>query len=228
MPVKFIQQTDAPTYCGCSLNTLKKYVKDGKLPEPFVEHEGNRVKKYWNKQDLDALKKSGVIGAYKGRRGSQAEGRPPVNVVTVAEPDDALSALPAPLNEPTIGELQTVEAGLAVACGIPPTATPQQAEELFRRQIIAMAVKNKAIAKMFEHALSASPSVSLAALKEIWSRLTPALKTINTVKTEDKETARKSAAATRALEIIAERMTKVYGPAKQAAIEGEYRVIEPD
>lgn len=209
-----IQQCDAPVYCNCSLNTLKAHVARGNLPPP--EEKDNR--KYWKSDDLDVLKIK-FLQPYAGKRGR----RPVLAAKHSGETKDAEQTETIP---PTaLATLPTVEAGLAIAVGIPPNVTQKQAEVMLRGQLLEMAQKNRVIKKLFDHVDSESPSISLKGIEMVLNRLVPSLKTIQTHHTEDESVTERQGRTLKALEIIADRMQgkmiRETGP-----VEAEYRVID--
>jgi hypothetical protein len=227
--LKLIKQCDAPAYVGVALNTLKKYVKRGFLPAP-MQQPGESAK-FWLQSDLDQLKLN--LDKIKGRTGDEAAkslGVTPVPqpVVFHAPTDIVEDYEPETSGGPPIATSPTVEAGLAVAAGVPGKFSQAQAEVLLREQIYEMSRRNKIVKRLFEHALSDSPTVSLAAIKEILSRIVPTLKTNQIIKGESEEQAHKSERTLRALEIIAQRMQRMPGsPSRTIPVtHADYRVIE--
>jgi len=223
--LKLIKQCDAPAYVGIALNTLKKYVKQGFLPAP-MQQPGESAK-FWLQSDLDHLKLN--LDKIKGRTSdaaAQSLGVTPVpQPVVFHAPTDVVEDYDP---GPPIATSPTVEAGLAGAAGVPGKFSQTQAEVLLREQIYEMSRRNKIVKRLFEHAMSDSPTTSLAAIKEILSRIVPTLKTNQIIKGESEEQAHKSERTLRALEIIAQRMQRMPGsPSRTIPVtHADYRVIE--
>lgn len=199
---RYIQQCDAPAYCRCALNTLKAQVKKGNLVPPIQLNSGL----YWKQADLDELKTK-HLRAYAGKR---------TQPILKELPPGAISAS------------QEEEAVLAEAIGFSKDSTMAEVQAELKKDLSTLAVSNNLIRAIFDMLKSPSETVRIRAATMILDKLLPSQKAMQVSTTESSQQTARKERATRALEILAERVNKFKGPQPLTIplTEGEYRVLE--
>lgn len=174
-----LRKTEALQYLNCGGTTFDNYVKAGKLKHADVSSSDPRIR-FYLVSDLDLMKSQ--LGSRAGKR---LKGTSAAAVKAIADvlPDIPASSL-LEANTP-LEDLDTTQARLLEAAGMPGTVSLHKGQTLLRQQILAMAVKNKVVATLFAGLDNPDARIQQTAVKNILSLILPQLKTVESIKVDN-------------------------------------------
>jgi hypothetical protein len=175
-----LRKVEALAYLNCGGTTFDNYVKAGKLAHVDASSSDSRIR-FYLVADLDKVKSQ--LGSRAGKR---LKGTAAASAEAIA---NALPDVPAlsHIDTTPIEELDTTQARLLEATGIPSSLSLHKGQTLLRQQILAMAVKNKVVSTLFAGLDNPDARIQQTAVKNILSLILPQLKTVESIKVENPE-----------------------------------------
>lgn len=170
-----LHKAAALVYLNCGGTTFDNYVRAGKITHVDASTSDPR-KRFYLVSDLDNMKAQ--LGSRAGRR---LKGPTAATSQAIA---NVLPDIPA-TDDPLLDDLDTTQAQLMMATGIPGSVSLHQGQTLLRQQILAMAVKNKVVATLFAGLDNPDARIQQTAVKNILSLILPQLKTVESIKIEN-------------------------------------------
>ena len=175
-----LHKAAALSYLNCCGTTFDNYVKAGKIVHVDASTSDPR-KRFYLVSDLDKVKSQ--LGSRTGKRLSQRASAPIAALANML-PDEPASS---PTDTTSIGELDTTQARLMEAVGIPSSVSLHKGQQLLRQHILVKAVQNKVVDTLFEGLSNPDARVQQSAVKNILSLILPQLKTVESIKIENPE-----------------------------------------
>lgn len=179
-PDMMMRRTEALAYMNCGGTTLDTYLRDGKIT-PCGQSETDPRVKFFYVKDLNKMKS--MLGSRAGKRRTGSAAASMTTIVDVL-PDIPVTTLDG---EIPIGDLDTTQARLMEAAGIPAAIPLHKGQQLFRQLILAKAVKNKVVDTLFSGLTNPDARIQMKAVTTILSMILPQLKTIESVKIDHPE-----------------------------------------
>lgn len=177
-----LRKIEAMAYLNIGSTTFDNYVKAGKLSHVGVSTSDPRIRFYLVK-DLDAMRS--MLGSRAGRRLNRKTAAT-IEAIATTMPDAPASSATTDDNTP-IGELDTTQARLMEAVGMPGTVTLHKAQTMLRQHIMVKAIQNKVVDTLFEGLNNPDARVQQKAVHEILSLILPQLKTVESIKVDSPE-----------------------------------------
>lgn len=175
-----LHKAAALVYLNCGGTTFDNYVKTGRIAHVDASASDPR-KRFYLVADLDRMKSQ--LGSRTGRRlGRKASA--PIEALANALPDIPASS---GTDMVPIAELDTTQARLMEAVGIPGTVSLHKGQQLLRQHILVKAVQNKVVDTLFDGLDNPDARIQQAAVKNILSLILPQLKTVESIKIESPE-----------------------------------------
>lgn len=169
-----LHKAAALVYLNCGGTTFDNYVRAGKITHVDASTSDPR-KRFYLVSDLDNM---------KAQLGSRAGKRLKENAVAKQALANVTLDIPV-IDAPLLEELDTTQAQLMMATGIPGSVSLHKGQTLLRQQILAMAVKNKVVATLFAGLDNPDARIQQTAVKNILSLILPQLKTVESIKIEN-------------------------------------------
>lgn len=176
-----LRKTEALQYLNCGGTTFDNYVKAGKLTHVDVSASDSRIR-FYLVSDLDKMKSQ--LGSRAGRRLKHGPSTAAIEAIANTLPDAPASSA---IDNTPIGELDTTQARLMEAVGIPGTVSLHKAQNLLRQHIVVKAIKSKAVDVLFQGLENPDARIQQQAVKNIFSLILPQLKTVESIKIENPE-----------------------------------------
>jgi hypothetical protein len=175
-----LRKVEALAYLNCGGTTLDNYIRAGKIAHVDVSASDPRIR-FYLVSDLDRMKSQ--LGSRAGRR---LKGPAAVAIEAIA---NALPDVPASssIDLTPIGELDTTQARLMEAVGIPGTVSLHKGQQLLRQHVLLKAIKSKAVDVLFAGLDNLDARIQQQSVKTIFSLILPQLKTVESIKIENPE-----------------------------------------
>jgi len=215
-PTMKLRKKEACAYLNCGSTTFDNYVKAGTLKHVDSLPSDPRVK-FYLVSDLNSVKSK--LGPRTGKRLSKEKALTIENFALTLP--DVPGEVSVEDNRP-LSEIDSVEARLMEAAGMPSTITMHKAQQMLRQHILLKAIHSKVVDKLFNGLNSLDERVVRNSVRDILSLILPQLKTVETVKVESDESRAMNEETKKKLEKIHQDILKSRHP----TIDTEFRVID--
>lgn len=218
-----LRKVEALAYLNCGGTTFDNYIKAGKIQHVDASSSDPRIR-FYLVADLDRMKAQ--LGSRAGRR-LKGPTATTIEAIAHALPDVPASSPDAELNNTPIGELDTTQARLMEAVGIPSTVSLHKAQTLMRQHIMVKAIKSKVVDTLFQGLDNPDARIQQQAVKNIFSLILPQLKTVESIKIDNPEDADRQQKLSDDINRLHERIKQMKLTPPTVTMEG-VRVIDVD
>lgn len=193
-PTMKLRRHEALHYLNVGGTTMDSYVREGKIA-PVSVSPTNPNAKFYLVADLDRMK--AMLGARAGKRlGRRA-------TVAISALADALpESADSPYANIPLEEIDSVQARLMEAVGIPPSVSLHKGQTLLRQHILTKAIQSKVVEKLFDGLDNPDTRVQQVAIKSILQMILPQLKTVENIKVDNPDDAERTNALKQAIEML--------------------------
>lgn len=217
-----MRKIEAMAYLNVGGTTMDTYIKAGKLVAVSESSSDPRCK-FYLVSDLDKMK--AMLSARAGRRPSK-KATATIRALADTLPDAPVSPTDPDSNVP-LGELDTVQARLMEAVGIPSSVSLHKGQTLLRQHILTKAIQSKVVEKLFDGLNNPDTRIQQTAIKSILQLILPQLKTVENIKVDSPDDVARDNSLKQAIESLHARIRDMRLSPPTITMEG-VRIIDVD
>jgi hypothetical protein len=218
-----LRKVEALAYLNCGSTTFTNYIKAGKIKHVDTSSSDPRTR-FYLVADLDGVKSQ--LGSRTGIRLKQGPTTAIIDAIANELPDAPASSHEQGVNTP-LSELDTTQARLMEAVGIPGSVSLHKGQQLLRQHVLVKAIQSKAVNVLFAGLDNPDARIQQQAVKNIFSLILPQLKTVESIKIENPEDTARAEALRSDIHKLHERIKQLKLTPPTITMEG-VRVIDVD